>query len=154
MEFSKLSESTLSRAKSKPELQKENYFMAHGNVLLYLCGPAHSLSCDWLLVFELICLCMNIRFNWIVATWSCICSPGPLNWDTFRSAVLPDMRIRLGVSWLWWQLAKAIWHGFEEAGIHVTSTKTCTLWASQGPPGSNPLWKGEVYCLAPEALFF
>ena len=59
-----------------------------------------------------------------------------LGWDTLQPTMLLGTQIRLGVYWLWWQSVEAAWHGFQEADIHVTHTKTGAPWAS----GSHSSW--------------
>ena len=78
-----------------------------------------------------------------------------LGWNTLWSVTLVGTQIWSGVSWFWWQLVKAIWHGFREASIHVGCTKTGILEPHGAiPPGSNLPWRGLLYCLAPEVLLF
>ena len=54
-------------------------------------------------------------------------SAGSLGRDTFWPAVLVGTQIRLGVSWLWWQLVEAAWHEYREASICVTYLRPTIL---------------------------
>ena len=53
---------------------------------------------------------------------------------TLQPHVFTGTRIGSGVSWFRWPSVEAIWHGFWEAGIHVTHAKTGILAPQRGVP--------------------
>ena len=80
-------------------------------------------------------------------------TPGRWNGTHFgRPAVFTSTQIRSGVSWFERQSVKAVWHGFQEARIHVTRAKT---GASRASGGRLPSWlsPSSVYHLVLKVLF-
>ena len=76
--------------------------------------------------------------------------PWPLGWDTLGPAMFMATRIRSGVSWFWWP------SDMDSRTRHSCRALRPALFEPQGvvPTDSNPLQKGLVYCLAPEAPLF
>ena len=123
-------------------------------MLLSTHGPAHSLGCSWLQVYEWICPCTNISFSlivgkglhWLLAHWV------RMHFDWPYSLIDGTGQVCLGFGSCQLRLPHM---GAKEAQNSCLELWP-TLLGSQGAvsPCSHLLGQGSVYHLAPEAPLF